>query len=655
MAPFSYQLLNWKGCYTMVLQSIRERLTGILAFAILGILIIPFALVGVNEYFTSSGGNIVARINESEIAFNDFNQSFSNYRRRMQSIMGAAYDPVEFDGLVIRRQHLDSLIDQELITQAAQSMGLDVDDATLAEEIRKIPAFQVDGVFNADVYQSRLQSQRLTPKQFQNEMRLQFVIGQLPRNITMSSIATPAELESFVGLLEQTRTFNAAMVPAETPETAPEFNEEEITAWYDAHNADYQSEEQVIIEYVELDAAMLPVGLPPEEDLLRDQFESQKARFISPEQRQVSHILIEVAIDAGDAEKETARQIAEDLSKRAKAGEDFATLAIENSQDQGSAAAGGDLGWVESGVMVQAFENAMYELSMESPVSEPVQTNFGWHVIQLREIRESKGMTFDEARMTLVAEYEDDIAARAFLEQADRLVDLVYEDPTTLESAALVLDLELKELGPFSRAGGEGIAGNPEVVNASYSDLVLLQDSVSDPVNLDENRLVMIKLRQHLPVALKPIEEVRDVIVATLGANLARDNAEAKAIELLAAVQGGDGEFEALATEAGLDYARHEAIRRNSFVPDVELVQEVFRLQVPAEDASIQAVLPTSNGFAVVELDAVVQGKLEGGALLAQKQYERVIANSNSSQEATALMSQLREIADIEVFEDRIK
>jgi len=655
MAPFSYQLLNWKGCYTMVLQSIRERLTGILAFAILGILIIPFALVGVNEYFTSSGGNIVARINESEIAFNDFNQSFSNYRRRMQSIMGAAYDPVEFDGLVIRRQHLDSLIDQELITQAAQSMGLDVDDATLAEEIRKIPAFQVDGVFNADVYQSRLQSQRLTPKQFQNEMRLQFVIGQLPRNITMSSIATPAELESFVGLLEQTRTFNAAMVPAETPETAPEFNEEEITAWYDAHNADYQSEEQVIIEYVELDAAMLPVGLPPEEDLLRDQFESQKARFISPEQRQVSHILIEVAIDAGDAEKETARQIAEDLSKRAKAGEDFATLAIENSQDQGSAAAGGDLGWVESGVMVQAFENAMYELSMESPVSEPVQTNFGWHVIQLREIRESKGMTFDEARMTLVAEYEDDIAARAFLEQADRLVDLVYEDPTTLESAALVLDLELKELGPFSRAGGEGIAGNPEVVNASYSDLVLLQDSVSDPVNLDENRLVMIKLRQHLPVALKPIEEVRDVIVATLGANLARDNAEAKAIELLAAVQGGDGEFEALATEAGLDYARHEAIRRNSFVPDVELVQEGFRLQVPAEDASIQAVLPTSNGFAVVELDAVVQGKLEGGALLAQKQYERVIANSNSSQEATALMSQLREIADIEVFEDRIK
>jgi peptidyl-prolyl cis-trans isomerase D len=639
----------------MVLQSIRERLTGILAFAILGILIIPFALVGVNQYFTSSSGNIVARVNETEITFNAFNQSFSNYRRRMQSIMGAAYDPVQFDQLIMRREHLDSMIDQELITQAAQSMGLDVDDDTLAEQIRKIPAFQVEGQFNADVYQSRLQSQGLSPRQFQNEMRAQFVVNQLPRNITASSIATSSELNDFVALLDQSRTFNAVMVPAEAAGTAAEFEEAEIAGWYDAHSEEYQSEEQVIIEYIELDAAFLPPGLPPEEDLLREQFETQKGRFIAPEQRQVSHILIEVAVDAGEAEKETARQTAEDLSKRARTGEDFATLAMENSQDQGSAASGGDLGWVETGVMVKAFENAMYELSMEAPISEPVQTNFGWHVIQLREIRESTGMSFDEARMTLVREYEEDVAARAFLEQADRLVDLVYEDPTTLESAALVLELPVNVAGPFPRTGGQGIAANPDVIEAAYSDMVLLQGSVSDPVNLDENRLVMIRLREHLPVVLKPLDEVRDEIIATLADNLARDNAEIKANELLADLKGGNSEFEALATKAGLEFARHEAIKRNSFVPDVTLVQEVFRLQKPAEDAAVQAVLPTGNGFAVVELDLVVQGKLEGEALIAKQQFERVIANSNASQEAFAMMAQLRAIAEVEVYEDRIK
>jgi len=530
-----------------------------------------------------------------------------------------------------------------------------VDDETLAEEIRKIPAFQVDGQFNADVYQSRLLSQGLSPKQFQNEMRSQFVINQLPRNITASSIATSAELEEFVALLDQSRTFNAVLVLAEIPETTSDFDVAEISAWYDSHSGDYQSEEQVIIEYVELDAAVLPPGLPPEEDILREQFEAQKARFISPEQRQVSHILIVVAADAGEADIETARQIAEDLSKRARAGENFATLAIENSQDQGSAASGGDLGWVETGVMVKAFENAMYELSMEAPISEPVQTGFGWHVIQLREIRESTGMSFAEARETLVREYEEEEAARAFLEQADQLVDLVYEDPTTLESAALVLGLPVKVAGPFPRAGGQGIAANSDVVEAAYSDMVLLQGSVSDPVNLDENRLVMIRLREHLPVVLKPLEEVREEITTTLSGNLARDNANAKAMALLSALQSGEAGFETLATESGLEYAHHEAIKRSSLVPDVMLVQEVFRLRAPADNATVQAVLPTSTGFAVVELEAILPGELEGGAVLARQQYERLIANSNASQEAFALMRQLRSAAEVEVFEDRIK
>ena len=444
-------------------------------------------------------------------------------------------------------------------------------------------------------------------------------------------------------------------MPAETSEPAAEFGEEQISAWYDSHTADYQSEEQVIIEYVELDAALLPIDPPPQEDLLREQFEAQKARFVSPEQRRVSHILIEVAPDAGEADIETARQIAEDLATRARAGEDFATLAMENSQDQGSAAEGGDLGWVEIGIMVQAFENAMYELSMETPFSEPVQTSFGWHVIQLREIRESTGMGFEEARVTLIKEYQDDKAARAFLEQADRLVDLVYEDPTTLESAALVLEIPVNVVGPFTRAGGEGIAANPEVVETAYSDLVLLQGSVSDPVSLDENRLVMIRLREHLPVALKSLEEVRAEIITTLADNLARDNANARAVELLAALQGGESDLDTLATDSGLEYAHHELVKRNAFVPDATLVQEVFRMQAPAEDSTTRAILSTANGFAVVELDLVVAGELDTGPSLERQQYSRVIANSSASQEAFALMRQLREAADVEVFEDRIK
>ena len=639
----------------MVLQSIRERLTGILAFAILGILIIPFALVGVNEYFTSNSGNLVARVNDTEITFNDFNQNFSDYRRRMQSMLGANYDPIEFDQLVVRREFLDNLIDQELVAQAAQSMGLDVDDQTLAEEIRQIPAFQVEGQFNADVYQSRLLSQGMTPTQFQREMRAQYVVNQLPMSISTSSIATPSEMNTFVALANQTRTFGSIMVPATPPETPVEFSEDEIQSWYDSHTDEYQSVEQVIIEYVELDTASIEAGPDPDETFLREQFETQKARFISPEQRQVSHILLTVDADADEAVKETARQQAEDLAERARAGEDFAELAKEFSQDQGSASIGGDLGWVESGVMVKGFENAMYELTVEALISDPVETGFGWHVIKLTDIREATGMPFEEARATLAQEYQDENAARAFLEQADRLVDIVYEDPTTLESAALVMGLEVKEAGPFSRDGGEGIASNADVVQTAFSDLVLLQGSVSDPVNLDENSLVMIRLKEHLPVALKPLAEVRDEIIATLASNLAHDQAEAEAKQILTSLESGESDMETLAAELGLEYSLQTDTSRKSTDPDVELVQEVFRLQAPAENDLLRTVLPASDGFAVVELTEVVDGVIDGEALFAMQQYERVIANGVASQETAAVLAQLRAAAEIEVFEDKIK
>ena len=640
----------------MVLQSIRERLTGVLAFTILGILVIPFALVGVNSYFTSGNENIVARVNETEIAFNEFNQSYANYRRQMQSVLGAAYDPLEFDQLIKRREHLDNLIDQELLSQAAESMGLDVDDSTLAQEIRNIPAFQVEGQFNPDVYQSRLLSQGMSPKQFENEMRSQFVVSQLPRNITLSSLATASEVKSFIGLLDQTRTFDAVLIPAAILQEPVVFSEDEVSSWYESHSEDFQSEEQVVIEYIELDSALMPVATSPDEDTLREQFNAQQNRFISPEQRRVAHILIEVAADAAEAEKETARQIAQDLSKRARAGEDFATLARDNSQDMGSAASGGELGWVEAGVMVQAFEKAMYELSMEAPISEPVQTGFGWHVIKLQEIRESTGMSFEEARPTLVREYEEDVAARMFLEQADRLVDLIYEDPTTLESAAMVMELPVKEAGPFTRNGGQdGISANPDVVDAAFSDMVLLQGSVSDPITLDENHMVMVRLKEHLPVALKPLDEVRDEILATLNTNLARGNAEAKAMELLASLRDGEGDLEAIAIENGLEYARHESVRRRSTVPDATLVQEVFRLPSPAEGETVKSVLPTSSGFAVVELVSITPGEMDNSVPQIQQQYERVIANIIASQEAFALVHQLRASASIEIFEDKIR
>jgi peptidyl-prolyl cis-trans isomerase D len=639
----------------MVLQSIRERLTGILAFFILGILVIPFAFVGVNSYFTSSTDNIVARVNDAEITANDFNQSYSNYRRRMQSIMGAAFDPVAFDTLIARREHLDALIDEELMNQAARSIDLEVDDDRLAEQIRRIPAFQVDGVFNVDVYQSRLLAQGLSPKQFEQEMRTREIMNQLPSGIFSSSITTQSELEEFIGLQEQTRQFKAVLVPAQVEEVTVEATAEEIQAYYDENMAAYQSEEMVVIEYLELNALDIPTGTEPDEDFLRSRFEQQEGRFVSPEQRLASHILIEVSPDADDATKETARQQAEDLSGRAKDGEDFAELAREYSQDAGSAALGGDLGWIEPGFMSEAFETALYELSMDNPVSDPVQTGFGWHVIQLREIQASTGMSFEEAREILITEHQAEESEREFLDQADRLVDLIYEDPTTLESAALDLGLDVKQAGPFSRAGGEGIAANPDVVSAAFSDLVLLQASVSDPVDLGENHIVMIRLNEHLPAAARPLEEVSEQITETLKQQRAQDLAKSKAEELLAALDDEGATIESLAEAAGLETVVSDAAKRRDFTPDPVTVREVFRLAGPTGEEPVRAVVDSSNGFALVILESVTAGSMPENMAQGTQQFRRQIANAAASAESLGVLRQLRDSATVEVFEDRLR
>ena len=638
----------------MVLQSIRDRLNGIIAIFIISLLVIPFAFVGVSSYFTSGANNTVAMVNDQEITLNEFNQAFQNYRRRMQAQLGSAFDPEAFNQPLVRRQLLDQMINEELLAQVAEEAGLAVSDADLALAIRSLPAFEVDGEFNSDVYMQRLQAQGITPEQFERDMRSAMVLDQFPTAIASSAIATPWEISDYARLQDQKRAFSALIVPAQTDAEA-QFSEDEIQAWYETHQADYMSEEQVVINYLELDAAELGGGVEVSEDQLRARFEEQQARFITPEARLASHILIEVDPEAPQVDVESARTLASELAERARAGEDFAALAQEYSQDLGSAEEGGDLGWIEPGYMVEAFEEGLYELTPEQSISEPVQTRFGWHVIKLREIRPSEGMTFTEAREILLEEYEAEDAERRFIEQADRLIDIIYEDPTTLAAAADELGLPVLEAGPFGRSGGpDGVAANPDVVNAAFSDLVLGQRSVSDPVDLGENHIVLLLLKQHMPEAVRPLEDVREDVVAALQRERAMEQARAQAEALLAQV-GEGAMLSELAEGAGLELVSEEAATRTQPGLDPALRRELFLLDEPAEGEAVRDLVELAEGYAVVELTAVTAGEVPSGDDVRRQAYSRRIASASATDETWGFLQMLRAQSEIQVFEDRLQ
>ena len=669
----------------MVLQKFRDRLTGVMAIFVLVLLAVPFALVGVNSYFAPDTENNVAIVNEEGITLSEYNTSFQNYRARMRSFLGQNFDAERFDGPVVRRQHLDSMIDQELLRQVAVETGLSVDDQTLAQAIRDIPGFQVDGEFNGDVYQSQLSAQGITPQEFENRMRASVVLRQYPATIGASAIATAGEVDQYIRLQEQERVFGALLVLAdfvdadgevddaddaddeteegddpETPDVSEEpveaapIAEERIQSWYESHSEDYREPERVVVEYLELSAAGMEAEEPVDEDTLRQRFEDQSGRFVTPEARLVSHILIEVDPTAEEAEIETASEQAQALYEQAVAGEDFAELAREHSEDRGSAAGGGDLGWVEPGVMVEAFENALYELTLESPISQPVQTGFGWHLIQLRDIRPAEGMTFEEARETLEAELIAERNERRFLDVADRLVDIIYQDPTTLEAAADELDLEIQVAGPFDRSGAEeGSAANPEFVEAAFSDLVLLQSSVSDPVNLGPNHLAVLKLREHLPEAPRPLEEVRDEIIAAIRQDEAMQAAQTRATALLERLQNGES-LQALAEETGLELVESEGAKRTASELSADLRTELFEMVAPGDGEVNREVLPLAEGYAVVELREVKPGELGEEEEARRESYRQRLANVMASVESQGFLRMLREQSVIQVFEDRL-
>ena len=631
-----------------MLQLIRDRLTGMVAFFIFAILIIPFAFVGVDSYFTSVPDNAVARVNDSDITINDFQTSWTRYQGQLRSALGDNYDPEQFDTPVARRDHLEGLINRELMRQFSEQSGLAVSAAELRSRIVTIPAFQIDGQFNADLYQRMLAAQGMSPGQFERDMSSDMMVAQIPAAIMASSIASDHEVEAMIALQNQTRSFESVLIAAAPFLEGIEISAEQVQTWFAANSSEFMTEETVLIEYVELNVADFEALTEVDDAVLEQQFEDQKARFITAEERLASHILISVDSNADAATTETALQQAEELSARARAGESFAELAKQYSDDIGSAQSGGDLGWVEPGVMVQAFEDALYALN-DGDISTPVKTGFGYHIIQLREIKPSTGMDFAEAKEQLRSEYLRESGEKLYLEQADRLVDLVYEDPTTLETVATELDLEIKTEGPFPRTGGLGIAANPAISKNAFSELVLTEGSSSEPIEISPNHIVVIRVREHYPSKPKELDEVSAEISQQLKLAEATKLAAAKAEELLAATKES-GDLQATAEAAGLEYQLVEAAGRRDVKYGVAMLEQVFKLAV--EDRDFHA-LQVRDDYAIVRQTAVAQGQ----ATHPQEsvQFKQTIANSAGVVENSAILEWLRSAAEININQDKLE
>ncbi|WP_133502050.1 peptidylprolyl isomerase [Cognatilysobacter terrigena] len=541
-----------------MLQSLRDKTSGWFATVVLGLLVVPFAFVGVQDYFRQTREMPVASISappkwwagapsfwpvsllwqHEDVNQRDFRERFEQERQAARQQQGAEFDAREFESPASKRKVLDDLIDERAQSLWAKRQGIVVSDRMVQQEILKVPAFQANGKF--DMQQYRLALRTLNPprteKQFEQLIRDGLAQTLMRTTVGASAFTTPKEIDRMVALLGERRDLSLVEIPAPALDSAPVANAE-VESWYRAHSNQYRAPETVTLEYVDLDASTLP---PPvvDEAALRQRYEQEKTRFVAAEQRQASHILINVPAGASPAVEKAAKDKATQLAAQARGGADFAALARANSDDTGSKAAGGDLGFVAKGALAPAFEKALFSMQ-PGQISDPVRTEFGWHVIQLRQIQQGNQETFEQARATLEKELIDAGRERQFNETTSKIVDAVLKNPSSLGPAARVVGVPVLTAGPIARGQGTGVLANPLVQRTAFSETAIGQGMVSDPIDVGANHSVLLRVTAHAAARQLTLAEVRDRVVAAVQADRLMKAAQRRADAVLAQVRAG--------------------------------------------------------------------------------------------------------------------
>lgn len=632
-----------------MLQSIRDRAQGIVIWFIVGLIILSFALWGVEGYLGGGEETHVASVDGMEISENELARVHQNQLEELRRMLGDSYRPGMVDEGALRRQALDQLIDRYVMRQLLQQGGFAAAPQQVRATIQGMEAFHdQNGAFSLERYEQLLGYQGMSPDQFEREVARDLTAQQLYGGVVDTGFVTAAELERYRQLLNQTRDVGVLTVAAESFLDEVKIADDAVRAFYDENRDRFMKPAQVEIEYLDLSLEDVADEIDVSEEELRRYYEEHQGQYTSPEQRRARHILIATGPERSEQE---AKSEMDALRRQIEEGAAFEDLAKQHSDDPGSRAQGGDLGFFARGAMDPAFEEAVFALE-EGQVSAPVRSSYGYHLIKLEAVQPPAGKSFEQVREDIARELRMQEAEPQFYEVLDRAINLAYEHPDTLEVAAEELGLEVRTAGPFSREGGEGVASNPEVVREAFGAEVLEDRINSEPVEIAPNRHVILRLRQHHPAEPRPFEAVAEEIRTGLKRDEARERAMQAARDAAERLRSGA----AAGDLAGAgDWQRVAALSRTPGEEEqVQLPSSVrrlaFRLPHPGEaEPSVEVRSLPSGDAAVVALYGVKPGEPKETDPKA-----RDFAQAAGQSEFARMLQFARQTSDVKINEDAL-
>lgn len=619
----------------MSIQSLRDRSEGVISKIIIGLIVVVFGLFGFGQITTYLAPvPKVAEVNGDDITLQEMEVAVERNRR----LMMAQNQTVDED--LLRTQVLQNLITRKLLLQEADRLGLYFSEQDIDLDIVSTPAFQLDGVFSADQFQLVIGSAGYSPVGYRAEMKTDKKLQQLAAAIQGSAFLTREDIKRSSALAQQTRDVAYLRIDVDDLIPEVEVTPDEVAAYYADNPASFMTEETVKLSYIEIRRDDLEQKVDVDEEALQAFFEETRAIYSEEEARRLAHILIEVNDEVPDAE---ARAKIEAIYQRIMDGENFEALAKTLSEDRGSAAEGGDLGFNPRGTFVEPFEEAAYALELNQ-LTRPVKTEFGYHIIKLLGLEEARVPEFAEVRDEVLAAYREAEAESKFIEVSGELSELAFEAPD-LNGPAQDLGLELKTTDFIGRNEENGIGAEPAVIEAAFSPDVLLDGNNSRILELTPNHHVVIHVDDHRPQEVRPLAEVTAEITRMLAEEKASALAESRAQEIVAMLESGSV-TRFVADKFGLEWVVVGDAGRNQSGMDREINAEVFKLPRPPEGQKSVGYAVLSDGDAAVMTVTRITDKPDDGSDLST--LGRILANQQGAYEFTEFRENLASLGDVE-------
>ncbi len=632
-----------------MLKLIRDNAKGVVAWIIVIIIIIPFALWGVNEYFEGGGDVVVAKIGKRDVSLSEYQNLYQREVMARRQALGR-FDP---DDAGVRRDVIDRLVNVEVLTQAAHDAGFRVADARLGQRIHAMREFQNDGRFDPALYQRLLQTSGLNKAQFEEGMRNDLLMEQFIRGVADTAFLTARDIDALLRLSEQRRRFTHLVLPASDHAGSVQIDGERVAQYYEQNKAQFAVPERVVAQYLELSMSSGANDLQVDEATIRRLYEERLPTLSVGEERRVRHILVEVDQNASAEALAAARAKAEALLAEIEAGAAFEDVARERSDDSGSARSGGDLGFFGRGAMVGEFEDAAFSMKA-GELRGPVQSPFGFHLIRVDEVRPGSVRSFEEMASALAGEYRMARAEERFFDLTERLADLTFEHSDTLEVAAEALGLPIEETAPFSTDSGEGIAAERAFRDAAFSADVLEAGHNSQLIELGNDRVVVVRIADRYPASHLPLAEVHDRIEIELRQRDATEKAREIGERIIARL-GEGASLEELAREYRAEWHPAATVGRDDVTIDPELLGVVFSMTRPvAAEPTTEGVQLLSGDYAVLALHEVVDGDVAAVDERERRAQAMALTQFLGQRAVGDLVESLRERNKVRIFEDRL-